>query len=361
VKRKAADVESGTRLEISVSDAIRSPSPSHSLLIGFHFGRPHPNAVHPAVVSLELSPLDHEHIFESWWYRGNVSASRQGAAQIAECDDYSVVTLKTDRSGNDDFQAVTRRSYEELVAAVRETAHRQIIKIWNYVGGINIGQGDLERYRQFSVGRAAAFRALGIEDEDAPTGTAIGTSSETGLTLIALASKHKFGLAENPRQVSAFHYPRRYGPSSPRFSRGGFVATGEHRLFAISGTAAVVGHESAYPFDVARQTDETLRNLSALCVAVSELDCHSPPLSLDGDGVLRVYLRSSEDLELVARKLRKAFGRSSLAVIYLQGSICRRELVVEIDGATVTKNLRRPGLSSAHQIESDGFGRFSKV
>lgn len=337
VKRNTEIADSGTRrLEIEVGDIIEPPSPSHNLLIGFHFGGRHAHTVHPAVVSVDLLPLEHEHFFESWWYRGDVRAARRGAAQVMECDDYSVVFLKTDKAGSDDLQTVTRRGYEELVTAVRETAHRQIIKTWNYVGGINSGQGDLERYRQFSVGRAAAFRALGIEDEDAPTATAIGTSSDTGLTLIALASKRRFGLSENPRQVSAFRYPRQYGPSSPKFSRGGFVATGDHRLFAISGTSAVVGHRSAYPHDVARQTDETLRNLNALCKAVSGLESRSPPLVLDVGSTLRVYLRNCEDVEVVGRKLRKAFGRSGPAVIYLQGSICRRELMVEIDGASVT-------------------------
>lgn len=326
------------RLDISVAETIEPPSRLHNLLIGFHFGAPHPHVVYPAVVSLELAPLGRTHIFESWWYRGDVRLASRGASQVAECEDYSVVILKADETGSDDFRAVTRWAYEEVVSAVRETAHTQIIKIWNYIGGINSGEGDLERYRQFSVGRATAFRALGIEDNDAPTGTAIGTSSETGLTLIALSSKREFGLSENPRQVSAFHYPRQYGPSSPKFSRGGFVAAGRHRLFMISGTAAVVGHESAHPHDVACQTDETLRNLGALCKAVSKLDTRGPRLVLDGDSVLRVYLRNPEDCELVTRKLGKAFGRHCPAVIYLHGFICRRELMMEIDGARVTES-----------------------
>jgi chorismate lyase/3-hydroxybenzoate synthase len=337
--QRSVIAEAGTgRLEIGVGDAIEPPSPAHNLLVGFHFGAPHPQAVHPAMVSLALAPLEHEHFFEIWWYRGDVRIATLGAVRVAECDDYAVVILKTDETGSDDFQAATRRAYEDVVNAVRRTEHTQIIKIWNYVGGINSGAGDLERYRQFSVGRAAAFRALGVADEDAPTGTAIGTLCETGLTLIALSSKRKFGLTENPRQVSAFHYPRRYGPSSPKFSRGGFVATGEQRLFLISGTAAVVGHESAHPYDVARQTDETLRNLDVLCKALSELDYRDPPLVLDGDSVIRVYLRNPGDLELVARRLEKAFGHSSPVILFLHGLICRRELMMEIDGARVTQN-----------------------
>lgn len=326
------------QLDIRLAGMVDPPSSAHNLLVGFHFGEAHPHADHPAVVSLDLMPLEHEHLFESWWYRGDVRVLQQGRLPIAECEDYSVVVLKTDETGRDDFQAVVANAYEELVTAVRATRHAQIVKIWNYVGGINSGEGDLERYRQFSVGRANAFRALGIQDEDAPTGTAIGTSCETGLTLIALSSRRSFGLTENPRQVSAFQYPRQYGPSSPKFSRGGFVAAGRHRLFLISGTAAVVGHESAFPYDTARQTDETLRNLDFLCEAVSKLEFRSPRPTLDGDTVLRVYLRNPEDLELVAGKLKNALGCNEPRIVFLHGFICRRELMVEIDGARVTQD-----------------------
>lgn len=334
-----APVDPGLRqLQIGLGDAIEPPSPDHKLLVGFHFGAPHPHAQLPGAVSVELAPLGHERSFESWWYRGEVRVTGDGAISVAECDDYAVVILKAGESDGDDFQAVTRQAYEALVAAVRRTPHSQIIKVWNYVGGINSGAGDLERYRQFSVGRAAAFAALGVEDQVAPTGTAIGTLCDTGLTLIALASKRCFQLTENPRQVSAFRYPRKYGPSSPKFSRGGYVATKSHRLFVLSGTAAVVGHESAWPYDVLRQTDETLRNLDVLCSSVSALDVRATRLVLDRDSVLRAYLRDPDDYERVAQKLDRAFGPCAPSVIFLHGFICRRELMVEIDGARVTGN-----------------------
>lgn len=326
------------QLRIGFGDTIEPPSPDHRLLVGFHFGASHPHADLPGAVSLKLAPLGREHGFESWWYRGQVTVTGDDHASVAECEDYAVVILEAEEWYGDDFQAVTQQAYEALLAAVRRTSHSQIVKIWNYVGGINTGDGDLERYRQFSVGRAAAFAAFGVEDKDAPTGTAIGTQSDTGLTLIALSSKRSFRLTENPRQVSAFHYPRQYGPSSPKFGRGGFVATDSHRLFILSGTAAVVGHESAWPYDVLRQTGEILRNLDVLCNSVSVLDAGATPLVLDRDSVLRVYLRDPEDYERVAQELDRAFGAHAPSVIFLHGLICRRELMVEIDGARVTGN-----------------------
>jgi chorismate lyase / 3-hydroxybenzoate synthase len=324
------------QLCVMLGESIEPPSPRHSLLAAFHFGESHPDAGNPTVISLELDPLEQGSLFESWWYRGNVRSVTIGTARVAICDDYSVALLKADEPKHGDFQALTCRAYEELIRAVRSTPHPEIVKIWNYLGGINHGEDDFERYRQFSVGRAKSFRTAGIRDADAPTGTAIGTSRDRGLTLIALASRRSAGLTENPRQLSAYRYPRQYGPSSPKFSRGGFVASDQHRLFLISGTAAVIGHESAYPYDAALQTDETLNNLGTLCRAVSALDPAGPLLSLDAKCTLRVYLRDPEDFTIVANKLKSAFGGDPPRMAFLHGCICRRELMVEIDGVRVT-------------------------
>ena len=324
------------QLDLRLAESIEPPSPRHNLLVAFHFGKRHPHTGKPSVVSLELNPLEHDCLFESWWYGGEVRYLTVGTAHVSICEDYSVALLKLDEPEDGDFQALTCRAYDELIRAVRSTPHSEIVKIWNYLGGINHGENDFERYRQFSVGRAKSFRTAGIKDADAPTGTAIGTSRERGLTLIALASRRSAGLTENPRQVSAYRYPRQYGPSSPKFSRGGFVASDRHRLFLMSGTAAVIGHESAYPYDAALQTDETLNNLGLLCSAVSDLDPDGPTLVLDAKCVLRVYLRNPEDFAVVKSKLKDTFCRNAPRMAFLQGYICRRELMVEIDGVRVT-------------------------
>lgn len=324
-------------LNIRLSTTISAPSTTHNLLIGFHFGARHPDATHPAIVSVDLATLEYESVFESWWYRGEVRQLERGQLQIMECDEYAAVVWHTDEADSSDLKALTRLAYQEVVDGVRATGHPSITKIWNYIGGINNGDGDLERYRQFSAGRADAFCALGIRDQDAPTGTAIGTRRETGLTLIALCSKFDLALVENPRQVSAFHYPRQYGPRSPKFSRGGLVRADTHHLCLISGTAAVVGHESRHSCDVARQTDETLRNLRFLCDAISLSDSEALQSVIDGDSVLRVYLRHPQDLEVVAGRLQRTLGRSGARIVYLGGAICRRELLVEIDGAKVAE------------------------
>lgn len=328
-----SDGHSHSRLKISLANDLTPPSAAHNLLMAFHFGQA--EARHPAVVNPHLFAIDQDELYETWWIDDKVEYSTQGSLRIAECADYAVVIYENDESDQDNHEAFVHQAYAELLAAVASTQHPRLVKVWNYLGGINDGEGDLERYRQFSVGRAIAFGESGLDNEDAPTGTGIGTMSDRGLSIIALCSNQDFALAENPRQVSAFHYPREYGPKSPKFGRGGAVAANDHHLHLISGTASIVGHESMHPGDTVLQLDETLRNLDSLCDAISEASRDDPKLILDDQSVLRVYLRDPGDYLQIASKLKDYLGPGADQVAFLHGNICRRELMVEIDGVRV--------------------------
>ena len=323
-------------LFVSLDDAPVAPSPEHQLLMGFHFTDEPCPPLHDAMVNLQLKPLDRESQVESWWYKGDVSYSSSGNTRVAECADYAVVIVEMDPVNSEGMRAQAHDAYRELIQAVRSSGHSQMVKIWNYFGEINQGKDDTEKYRQFSIGRAEVFEEMGVNDEEAPTGTAIGTKDGSGLKLIALCTSHSFCPVENPRQVSAFHYPKIYGPSSPKFSRGGFVSLDKYRLVLISGTAAVVGHESFSPYDTALQTDETFKNLDYLCEAISDIDQQNERFALDHNSVLRVYLRDPNDFQAAARKMEQAFGSSAKDIAYLHGIICRRELMIEIDGVQIT-------------------------
>ena len=332
-------LNNSSRLEISLSVDIKAPTPEHKLLVAFYFGELPPPHVHEAIVCTDLVPLDRDYLYECWWYKGDIAFSQYESTRISECDDYTVAIFQKDESPDEDYRAFICRAYREILQAIQSTQHTKLAKAWNYIGGINQGDNDNEKYRQFSVGRTEAFIEFGIGDDVAPTGTAIGTARDKGLSVIALASRQDLHLAENPRQVSAFRYPRQYGPSSPMFSRGGFVATDNHKLYLISGTAAVVGHESAHPFDVAPQANETLKNLSVICDAISANEIEDAKLQLDGDSIFRVYLRDPKDFDWVAKTIGSALGHNDMNAVYLQGNICRRELMVEVDAAKAMQTI----------------------
>jgi len=324
----------GSRLEIRLAENCTPPTSGHNLLLGFQFGCDTEEPDNPVVARLQLKPLNHPQLTEAWWYEGDVSYTQAGSVRIAECSEYTVAVIQRDATDSTEIRTQTRQSYIDLINAVRSTNHTNLVRLWNYFDEINSGDGDSERYRQFSIGRAEAFQEMAINDAHAPTGTAIGTQGG-GLTLIAVASNHEYCPVENPRQTSAFNYPSIYGPKSPKFSRGGFVSSESHRLFLISGTAAVVGHESNFHYNTPLQINETITNLAYLCDAISEAKPDAALFALDDQSILRVYVKNPGDYTLVSQVLGAGMKIDERKIAYLQGTICRRELMVEVDGVKV--------------------------
>jgi len=242
--------------------------------------------------------------------------------------DYSALALEQAETDGD-IAAAAEQVYSDLLTRVRGSSHPYLLRIWNYLGAINAGDGDAERYRRFCVGRASAVDAQ--FNDPPPAATAIGHDNGVGaLQVIALCSRKPAIALENPRQTPAWSYPRDYGPVAPGFSRGAVLgADGDSARLLASGTASIVGHVSQHVGDVAEQLRESLRNLEALLAVGHERSGRS--FALSGCEALRVYLRHAEDLA-TARAVIDSSGLPIERVLYLRGDVCRRELVVELEG-----------------------------
>ena len=243
-------------------------------------------------------------------------------------DGYRFVALDIAEGGGDIAQAA-QEAYAGLIARVRGSPHPYLLRIWNYFGAINAGDGDGERYRRFCVGRAASVDAA--FNDPPPAATAIGHDGGAGsLQVVALCGRAPGIALENPRQTPAWSYPRDYGPVAPGFSRGALLeaASGSPRLLA-SGTASIVGHVSQHAGDVAEQLRESLRNLEALLAVGRERS--GSPFGFEGCEALRVYLRHPADLD-AARAVIAATQLPPARVLFLRGDVCRRELDVELEG-----------------------------
>lgn len=341
MNRAIVDVESAAakpsekrNLVVALTPNLQPPSAGHRLLVAFHFGAPGKES-RQAVISPGLVPIDQADRYECWWYEGAVEYRTLGDIAIAQCDDYAIISLQRDDVPPEHVCKLTYESYMDMLGAIGTTEHLPIAKFWNYFPNINEGDGDGEKYRQFSIGRAEAFEQAGILAGSVPCGTAVGGLADGKFSIIALTSKHGLLATENPRQVSAYAYPRQYGPRSPRFSRSGCVSARNHKLFVLSGTAAIVGHESAHPYRARLQIDQTLENLAHLRHALAARAHVAADLVLDRASALRVYLREPGDFDEVAPKLIGSLGRGADNVAFLRADICRRELMVEIDGIKV--------------------------
>ena len=135
---------------------------------------------------------------------------------------------------------------------------------------------------------------------------------------------------ENPRQVSAYRYPREYGRQSPSFARAMLPPADGHMPLLLSGTASVVGHATQHVGELLAQIEETFTNFDALLGAARQ---RAPWLPAQfGPGTrLKVYVRDRDDLPLVKAALDQRFG-DRVPRVLLHAAICRRELSMEIDG-----------------------------
>lgn len=284
------------------------------------FGAAEPGGTDPRHLCVPLRPLSRKVPREHWTVGAEVATGRDGDLSWAAGGGWRFIAIEIDENRFGGIEAASEHAYTLLPAHVAACPERHLQRVWNYLDAINAGEGDQERYRLFCNGRARGLIARGINHY--PAATAIGHHGPRGLLQVyALCAAQPGHALENPRQVSAWQYPRQYGPTAPSFARAMRLP---NAALAISGTAAVIGHASRHHDDVAAQADEAFANLATLLerAQLSAFDAHSP---------LKVYVRNADDVPAVeaalARRLDAAVPR-----VLLQGDVCRSELLVEIDG-----------------------------
>ncbi len=279
----------------------------------------------PRCTRVALEPLHSPAPLEVWRTTRTVSCDRTGLVCWASDNDYSFASIELDEAEYGGIAAATREAYRLMLSWCRSSPTPHLLRIWNYIDAINLGNGDDERYRQFCSGRAAGMTPP--SDLVYPAATAIGVrNGRRRLQICWLAARGPGSPWENPRQVSAWQYPRQYGPDAPGFARGMRAPVNDGQLY-VSGTAAVVGHASHHVGDIRAQVSETLANLDALLGAAGLAAAARYATS----SVWRVYVRHTDDAGIVECRVRERLGNDA-GVLLINGDICRTELLVEIDG-----------------------------
>lgn len=292
----------------------------------------------------DVCPQDH--FGSSGAHPAAITAIDDGEGLSWRCDgEWTFGRLQLPESAASDLEALSHLAYTRLFAALAQAGTPQLLRLWNYLPRINQEQAGLERYRQFNLGRQAAFQQAGRSAFDgAPAACALGcpgpadpadpadSSRCSGLTVYFLAGRQPVTPIENPRQVSAYRYPSQYGPAAPTFSRAALADLGGGGVgLFISGTASIVGHETVHLGDVRAQTRETLTNLRTVCALASQRA--GRPFRVE-ELELVVYLRHPADLAPVRDELTQALGADSPALrsaIVVQADVCRTDLLVEIE------------------------------
>ena len=270
---------------------------------------------------------------DAWFTDGAITSHRLGCVHFATDGHWLHGSAELDPAATaGGLEQAALRTYTDLFAALAQHHSPHLLRVWNYVPGINDHGDGLEHYRHFNVGRQRAFIDAGRSAfEGSPAACALGAQGGP-LRVFFLAGPNAPLAIENPRQVSAYHYPDQYGPRSPTFSRAALadVGGGRQTLF-ISGTASIRGHTSVHVGDVRLQTEETLLNIAAVLDAAQQ----QAQVALPAEALTcTVYLRHRADLPVVMEVLTQRLGAHSHAVqtvVALQADICRADLLVEIE------------------------------
>lgn len=257
------------------------------------------------------------------WIAGNIDRE---IWCVDSDDDALIAGTLTVPLDDEHLEATVEDAYRTLLARTEASGHRHLLRVWNFIDRINAGVGDAERYRRFVAARARVLPSAPATGFAAAT--AIGIPSATrALHLAWLAARAPATPIENPRQLSAWRYPRRYGPVAPGFSRAMRIDWTTRPVLLVSGTASVVGHISVHDHADA-QLDEALTNLErVLSVAAADID-RDP--AIGPDTWIKLYVRHRHSGAALAERLRVRLG-DAVPLMVVEGDICRPELLVELE------------------------------
>lgn len=240
------------------------------------------------------------------------------------------------------FQQRVVEAYSDVFEQLDATACAHPVRFWAFVPGIHDDMGaGLDRYMAFNAGRYGAFiahfgRATPFA-RSVPTASAVGVEGDRFL-LYCVAADEPGLPVENPRQVSSYHYSRRFGPMPPCFARATLLrGPADRPVLLVGGTASVVGEESRHIGDLDAQARETFHNLASVvaaavgCTRLEDMARSEIASRLASFRELRVYYANPADQRTLAGMVHAIFP-SHCRIEWLPASLCRRELLVEIEG-----------------------------
>lgn len=233
---------------------------------------------------------------------------------------------------HESLQCATESAYRQMFSLMQEMDYAYIYRCWNYMANINGISQNIERYREFNVGRKAAFLACSAHiNNQLPAACALGIV-DGPLKIAFLLGRQAPIAIENPRQISAYKYPPKYGPCTPSFSRATLLRTEKSEILFISGTASIVGHQTVHTLDVVAQTTETLVNVNAV---ITEANKILGVNKFDLNNIFfRVYIRNPLDLSLVKNEMER-YLNAPIKAIFVQADICRKDLLLEIEATAI--------------------------
>lgn len=273
-----------------------------------------------------LPSINQAGLKEVWYGDQAVEHGISDGCYWAGTDSLLFAALWIQETGNGDLSNEIEQGYDRILAFIKSRGYSRLVRVWNHFADINAGADDHERYKQFCLGRHRALVKAGYSEGDFSAASAVGHKAENTIIYL-IAGRDACTHFENPQQISAYSYPREYGPQSPSFARATYYGGDGHGIVCLSGTASIVGHETRNEGDLQGQLDVTLDNLEKLTASISSQICPGRAIKPD---VLKVYIRYPIQFDVIQKRIRSHFGERP-QIAYLQADICRTDLLVEIE------------------------------
>jgi hypothetical protein len=249
-------------------------------------------------------------------------------------------------------EEIALSSFEEAqkVLAAEGMSFNQVVRQWNYVGGIlqksPVNGTNMQNYQIFNEVRHSVYQQFRTI-KGFPAATGIGDKLKN-ITLEICAVQAENGQAdfavENPKQVNPYDYSQKVLVGKPihsqpikhppEFERAKMVIAPYNIRVFISGTASIIGQETIGIGDVEKQTHCTISNIESL-VSPENLKRSNPgiPPGRFDYSYLRVYVKYLTDLEKVKVICRQKYPL--IPITYTVADICRDDLLLEIEGEMV--------------------------
>ncbi len=241
----------------------RSPHCRETCSARLRFGDRSPRQNDPRIVRVGLKPLIGADLIEIWHASGPVNIGFDGIVRYAADADHMLGAIELDERDYGGIAGAAEAAYAALSRFVANSRHPNLLRIWNYIDGINQGDGDNERATSSSA--TGGLQVCGHSSQRGmsafPLPPASGDATATPMVQVYWLAGRAPGVPlENPRARSARIAIRaNMAPTPPSFSRAMLASD---RLVMISGTASIVGHASRHRGNVRAQLDETFTNLA---------------------------------------------------------------------------------------------------
>lgn len=290
------------------------------------------------LITLALPQFNENKQIEVWKSSEELTQKTDGECSYHVTNSFLFISILVDESRFNSIADATQYAYQQVTALKQRLGYVYNTRMWNYFPRINKEIQGNERYKQFCKGRYVVLADENDHQKNFSAASAIG-SHGPGLIIFSLSTRQAVSHVENPCQMSAYHYPDEYGKTSPSFARATVMNLNMTDHLYVSGTASITGHQSQHLEDVKSQTHLSLDNIEVLLNHAHKGN-ENFPVSIDTLSLLKVYIRNPKDYPLI-KDIMLQRSLQKVPILYLQGDICRSELLVEVE-ALYIQNCNKP-------------------